>query len=399
MNVATKTAASPAHLAASRTNVVALAENDLAEIAGFIASQSGRSPQAVEDHLRWFLLQNPAREPEDPLGFGLRSPDRQSDDRRSNDRLSNDRRSNDRRSQDRLVGCILCSPQTFRIGDQIIHLMGSSSFYVEETFRGQGARIFLRYTRIPAPLFGSSANADAAALWKAAGATPIPFSDGELFGVLHWPPVAEEFAHRKHSHRLVTRLASSPISNLAKLCRPLKLPAHSSTSLRLLTSPEQVGKLLNDLPENDFSLGGPSQKLTALRDLRYIRWRYFSAHDETTAAFAFRSRSARREILVTVNIRQRGYRGQINVLNLLDVYPEASCEEWLEIVSVLAQRYRSVVDAIVLRNQNPERKKLLCSRGFLWRAFDASTGWFLDKVKRLPAQPWYSVPADGDALI
>src|ERR1700690_3172758 len=157
MNVATKTAATPAHLAASRTNVVALAENDLAEIAGFIASQSGRSPQAVEDHLRWFLLQNPARKPEDPLGFGLRSPDRLS---------------NDRRSQDRLVGCILCSPQTFRIGDQIIHLMGSSSFYVEETFRGQGARIFLRYTRIPAPLFGSSANADAAALLKAAGATP-----------------------------------------------------------------------------------------------------------------------------------------------------------------------------------------------------------------------------------
>jgi GNAT superfamily N-acetyltransferase len=154
----------------SRADPVTLSETDLTEIAGFIAAQSGRIPEWVESHLRWFLLENPARSPEYPLGFGLRSAGQ-------------------------LVGCILISPQWFRVGADKILFMGSSSFYVDEHYRGQGGRIFLQYCRLGKqwPLFGTSANAEAAALWKAAGASPIPYSDEELFGVLHWPPVAEEF--------------------------------------------------------------------------------------------------------------------------------------------------------------------------------------------------------------
>jgi hypothetical protein len=369
------TVASVVRETACRTEVVALTENDLPEIAGFIASRSGRTKQAVESHLRWFLLQNPARKPQYPLGFGLRS-------------------------QDRLVGCILYNPQTFQINHRIIDLMGSSCFYVDEAFRGQGARIFLRCSRIPAPFLGTSANADAAALWKAAGANPIPFSDGELFGVLHWPPVAEEFAHRKFSNRALNRLAASPISKLAKLCRALKLDVHPSGSLRPLESAEEAHKLLTDrFAEDDLSLRDPFQKITALRDLPYIRWRYFSAHDKTTAAFAFRSHSAARESMVTVNVRKRGYREQITALNVLDVYPEATVEQWLEIVGALVQHYGRSVDAVVLRDQNLESRKLFSSRGFIWRAFDAPTGWLLDKGNRLLAQAWYLVPADGDALI
>lgn len=350
---------------APRAELVAISERDIAEVACFIAAQSGRIAETVEAHLRWFLLENPARRPQDSLGFGLRS--------------AGD-----------LVGCILCSPQAFRFENERILLMGSSSFYVDDRHRGHGGRIFLQYCWLGKqhPLFGTSANPEAAALWKAAGANPIPYSEGELFGVPRWPPVVEEFAHRQHLGRVLTRLAGSPISHLVGLVRRLHIDAPES--LQPLTSAEQV----NDLPIHD-----PSAKLTAMRDLPYIHWRYFSGRDRTVAVFAFRSRRPDREILVTVNQRTRGYRGQINTLNVLDVYPEVSPDEWLRIVGALMVRYRDSVDAVVLRSQDADRQKTFCEKGFQPRAFEAPNGWFLDKSKLLPTRVWYPVPADGDGLI
>ncbi len=352
---------------APHTELVPIVEQDIAEVARFIAAQSGRSTEMVEAHLPWFLLENPARKQQDPLGFGLRSCDQ-------------------------LVGCILCSPQMFQFESERIPMMGSSSFYVDEHHRGHGGRIFLQYSRLGNrwPLFGTSANAEAAALWKAAGGNSIPYSDGELFGILHWPPIAEEFAHRRSPSRVFSRLAGSPIFRLAGLFRPLKLDGGACDALRLLTSPEQV---------NDLLVHHPSAKLTAMRDTPYIRWRYFSGRDATVAVFAFRTRRPDCEILVTVNQRTRGYRGQINTLNVLDVYPEVPSNEWLRIVGALIGRYRKTVDAVVLRSQDTERRKIFCERGFQWRAFDAPNGWFLDKARLLPASDWYPVPADGDGLI
>jgi hypothetical protein len=350
----------------SPTELVNLSEKDLAETANFIAVRSGGTSETVESHLRWFLLQNPARRPQDPLGFGLRAADK-------------------------LVGCILCSPQGFRVGADRILFMGSSSFYVDPLHRGQGGRIFLQYCRLGKefPLFGTSANAEAAGLWRAAGASPIPYSEGELFGVLRWAPVAEEFAHRRNANKLLRRVAGSPVANIARLFQPLKIVKNSSDSLRMLTSAEQVSDLL---------IENSSAKLTVMRDLPYIRWRYFSGRDATTAAFAFRHEIGR-QTLVTVNQRVRGYRGQIKTLNVLDIYPEATAEEWVRIVGALIAHYKNEVDAIVLRSQSPDRQWMFCEKGFRWRAFDAPLGWFLDKGKRLQNAAWYPVPADGDGLI
>jgi len=355
------------HQRTPRAESNAIVEQDIAEVARFIAVQSGRTKESVESHLRWFLLENPARQPQDPLGYALHSGDQ-------------------------LVGCILCSPQLFCFESEKILLMGSSSFYVDADHRGHGGRIFLQYSRLGSqrPLFGTSANAEAAALWKAAGASPIPYSDGELFGVLRWPPVAEELAHRRNAGRALTRFAGSSVSALIGLIRPLKLDAEASESLQLLTSAEQV----KDLP-----IRRSSTKLTALRDIPYIRWRYFSGRDETTAVFALRSRQPDQEVLVAVNQRLRGYRAQINTLNVLDVYPEVPPSEWLRIVAALAARYSDGIDAIVLRSQDEDRQKLFCARGFQRRTFDAPNGWFLDRAKLLPTKDWYSVPADGDGLI
>jgi hypothetical protein len=357
--------------AVPRAELVTIAERDVGEVANFIAIQSGRSKETVEAHLRWFLLENPARQPNHPLGFGLRSADQ-------------------------WVGCILCSPQLFRLQEQTILLMGSSLFYVAQNHRGAGGRIFLQYCRLASqhPLFGTSANAEAAALWKAAGANPIPYSEGEVFGIVRWPPVAEEFVHRRRSNRVLLRLARSGFASIGRVLLPLKVDSEDPSSLRLLHSAEQADELLNEAPiRRHFA------KLTAARDLSYLRWRYFSGRDKTVAAFGFRPRTRGNEVLVTVNQRTRGYRAQVNTLNVLDVYPEVSTQEWLRIVGALIARYRSSVDAVVLRSQGPEQQKALRTRGFQPRAFDAPNGWLLDRSKLLPTRDWYPVPADGDGLI
>jgi hypothetical protein len=351
-----------------RAELVTIETKDIPEVASFIATQSSRSRESVEAHLRWFLLENPALRAQDPLGFGLRSADR-------------------------LVGCILCSPQLFRCEKQAIFFMGSSLFYVDDRHRGYGGRIFLQYCRMGNrhPLFGTSANVEAAALWKAAGARPIPHSEGELFGVLRWPPIAEEVAHRRYSNRPLSALAGSSLATIAGAFRPLKIECSSSDKLRPLTSAERVSDLLQ---RHNFST-----KLTAARDLPYLRWRYFSERDATVAVFAFRSDELNREVFVAVNQRIRGYREQIKTLNVLDVYPEVSQAEWLQIVGALIVRYRQMVDAIVLRSQNLEQRKMFCERGFQWRAFNAPNGWVLDRSEFLPTHDWYPVPADGDGLI
>jgi hypothetical protein len=354
-------------VANSRAEFITLVESDLREVARFIAVESSRASNTVESHFRWFWLQNPARQPQQPMGFGLLS-------------------------SGQLVGCILCSPQMFRFRNKQILLMGSSSFYVDEAYRGSGGRIFLSYCRLGNkwPLFGTSANAEAAALWKAAGAKPIPFSEGELFGVIRWPPVAEEVAHRWRPNKFLSRLAGNSMANALSLLRPLRLERDKYGTLEPLSSAEQV----IDLEIKDFST-----RFTAERDSAYLHWRYFSGNDPTTTVFAFRSRLVDKPVMVAVNQRSRGYRAQINTLNVLDVYPEVSPDALVGIVAALIARYEKKVDAIVLRSQDAERQRIFRRSGLHARLFDAPNAWYLDKSNLLPSHDWYPVPADGDGLI
>jgi hypothetical protein len=352
----------------SRAELVAISEPDMVELAHFIAAQSGRDPDSVERHLRWFLLENPAREPQIPLGCGLRSP------------------------QGQLVGCILYVPQTFRFQQQTLVVIGSSCFYVDQRYRGSGGLVFLRFSELSRkwPLFGNSANAGAAQLWEARGALPIPHSDHELLGVLRWEGVIEEGLASRGIPKTFARLTAHPAAPLMRSFRRLKLADGRSEDLVPLTSAEQVMQL---------PIHGPALELTANRDLPYLRWRYFSGRDATVGVFAFRNRRVESEVLVTVNQRPRGYRGQIRALHVLDIYPSVRSEVCASIVAALAARYRSTVDAIVLRGLDEARQDVFRRLGFLRRQFDAPNGWLLDKSGFLPTRNWYLVPADGDWLI
>ena len=351
-----------------RAELVAIFEADIVELAQFIAVQSGREPASFESHLRWFLLENPARDPQIPLGCGLRS------------------------SQGQLVGCILYVPQTFRFQQQPLPVIGSSCFYVDAHYRGSGGLIFLRYSELGRrwPLFGNSANADAAKLWKARGAVPIPYSDHELVGVLRWEGVIEEELTRRSMPKILARMTSGATAPLVRPFKRLRLEGGRGEDLVLLNSADEVIQL---------PIHGPAPHLTASRDLRYIRWRYFSGRDTTVAAFAFRNQQIESEVLVTVNQRPRGHRGQIRTLYVLDIYPSVTLEVCTSIAAALAERYRRSIDAIVLRGLDDARQKVFRRLGFLRRQFDAPNGWFLDKSDLLPTRNWYLVPADGDWLI
>jgi hypothetical protein len=350
------------------SEVVRLAENDLQEVAAFIARESGKGPQQVEAHLRWFLLENPARQKGIPLGWGLRG------------------------EHGELAGCLLSSPQDFRFRTQHVPLMGSTCFYVDSAHRSVGALIFLKYSRLNDrwALFGNSANAEAASLWKGRGATPIPDSDRELLGPIRWGPVLEDVIFRKTGRSSASRFVGKLGAGVASVFRHLNLDSGLSVDLAPLTSAEDAAELTTSTPP---------EQLTSVRDVSYLRWRYFSRRDPTLALFAFRSQGVDRPVLVAVNERTRGRRDQIRSINLLDLYPAVDPEICLQVVTGLYARYRERVDMIVLRCMDPRRQKVFQKAGFLMRKFHGANGWFLDKHNLLPVCDFYLVPGDGDWII
>ena len=351
----------------SKANLVDLAERDLPELAGFVAVQSGRAPEETLSHLTWLLLENPARSEFGILGCGVRS------------------------SQDVLVGCILYLPQVFVLRQNPLLMLGSSCFYVDESHRGSGGALFLKFARAAnqRPLFGNSANALAAQLWKARGATPIPDSDHELLGVVHWPPVVEEVAVRRGVGKSLARGAGAAAAWLRHV-RKLRLLPDKEGELVRLSSVEEVMELLR-MESTSY--------LTARRDEAYMRWRYFSRQDPTIALFVFHNRCSRSQMFVAVNKRPRGYRMQIRSLNVLDIFPKPDPDALAAIVADLRSKYREHIDMIVLRNLDAPCRNRLLEAGFRRREFESPNGWLLDRRGLLPTHDCHFVPADGDWTI
>jgi len=242
--------------ASSRADLVEIFERSLSDVARFIAEQSKEALAVVEERLRWLLIDNPARDQGTPLGWGLRS------------------------STGEFVGCVLCVPQRFRHEESTFVVMGSSSFYVDEIHRGMGGLIFLKYSQLSSrwPLFGNSANAEAAQLWKARGAVCIGFSDHELLGVINRGPIIEEMVARRTGGQVLPYLTGRLFASFAIPFMRLKTRCAESGELYPLTSADQVvTQAIGEVR---------AAKITAVRDLPYIKWRYFSGRDTSAASFA-----------------------------------------------------------------------------------------------------------------
>ncbi len=162
--------------------------------------------------------------------------------------------------------------------------MGSSSFYVDDHHRGHGGRIFFSIAASPGDGLCSelqpTLRQQLCGRRQAQVQCRIPMAN-----------YSPSYAGRQWSKSLFiaeVRIACSPVCRGPNLpacgsVRPLQIDAVPPEALQPLTSAEQV---------NDLRVHHPSVEIDSMRDLAYIRWRYFSRRDATTAAFAFRSRQS-----------------------------------------------------------------------------------------------------------
>jgi hypothetical protein len=342
--------------------------SDMEEVASFIGreSSSKMTGAAAVDRLSWILLENPARERGDPLGWLLRS------------------------SSGDIAGCMCCAPQKFCDGQTTFRLAMANSFYVSDEYRGAGTSIFLKYLQLGRrfPLFVSSANTVVAGIWHRLGAYPLARSDHEMLGIVNWKPALEEAVYRKTSSEPIARLSSAFV---ASFFRARRLSSSPGGELLSLTSADEAAKLCAE---------HKSDKITNCRDAAFLKWRYFSRPEPLTRLFAFSSADGNNQrFMVAINFQTRGYKQQVKALHVLDIWGEPSTETLLAIISSLWREYRERIDLFVFRCLNPMQEQVLQSVGFKSRSFAAPIAWCIDKPGLLPSKQWYFVPADGDMFL
>jgi hypothetical protein len=347
-----------------------ISPSDLEEVARFIGRVSGSDmplPRAVK-RLSWILLENPARGPGDPLGWFLRAPSGE------------------------VVGCMCCAPQKFCFGQTTFTLMMANSFYVDDQYRGGGTSIFLKYLQLGRryPLFVSSANPTVAEMWQKLGGYPLGNSDGEVLGILCWPPLLAESVYRKTASDRMARFTAGLASPWLRVRRRL-LPGNAEGELVRLSSPEEAARVCAE---------HHSDKITSCRDVAFLKWRYFSGVGPMTRLFAICPRDGdKKQFMVGVHLQNRGYKQQVRALHVLDIWGEADPKTYLAIAACLVREYRGQIDVLVFRCLDPTQQQALTANGFKVRPFAAPIAWCIDKAGLLPSKDWYFVPADGDMFL
>ncbi|MFY9905295.1 MAG: hypothetical protein WAM43_09520 [Terriglobales bacterium] len=343
--------------------------SDLEEVARFIAliSRSNTPHSTAVKRLVWILLENPAREPADPLGWLLRTP------------------------AGEMAACMCCAPQKFCFDEKTFTLMMANSFYVDDRYRGGGASIFLKYLQLARryPLFVSSANATVAAMWQKLGGYSLGNSDHEVIGVLRWRPLLAESIYRKTASDRFSQFASALASPFLRARRGF--PSDTAEGqLFPLHTPEEAATVCAEYHSN---------KITNCRDAAFLKWRYFSSATPTTRLFAFRLVAGENKFMVAVQLQNRGYKQQTRALHILDIWGAPDSRSYLAIAAALAREYRGQIDMLVFRCLDPAGQQALTAHGFKARKFAAPIAWCIDKHGLLPSQTWYFVPADGDMLL
>lgn len=347
----------------------AIAPSDLEEVARFILRASGSNtplPRAVA-RLSWILLENPARDPADPLGWLLRAPSGE------------------------IAGSMCCAPQKFCFGHKTFTLMMANSFYVDGHYRGSGAAIFMKFLQLGRrfPLFVSSANATVAEMWQKLGGNPLGNSDHEVIGILRWPPLLAETIYRKTASDRLSRFTSALAAPFLNAPRWLRSdPAEGQFAP--LSTPEEAAKVCAHYR---------SDNVTSCRDIAFLKWRYFSPVTPSVRLFTFYTTDAQQKLMVAVQLQKRGYKQQIRALQVLDIWGRGEPKSYLAIAAALAREYREQIDMLVFRCLDRARQQVLTNHGFKLRPFAAPIAWSIDKYGLLPSQTWYFVPADGDMFL
>jgi hypothetical protein len=227
-------------------------------------------------------------------------------------------------------------------------------------------------------------------MWQKLGGFPLGNSDGEVLGILRWPPLLAESVYRKTASDRMARFTAGLASPWLRARRRL-LPGNAEGELVPLSSPEEAARVCAE---------HHSDKITSCRDVAFLKWRYFSGVGPMTQLFAFRPRDGdKKQFMVGLHLQNRGYKRQVRALHVLDIWGEADQKTYLAIAACLWRQYRDQIDVLVFRCLNPMQQQALTANGFKVRPFAAPIACCIDKAGLLPSKDWYFVPADGDMFL
>jgi hypothetical protein len=297
---------------------------DLEALPGFFAREGPAPPETGATtppdaaHYRWFLFDNPAQPRHVRPGWVAR----------------------DERGE--LVGCKFCVGQKFQHAGTVFTLLMGGGFYVSKTHRGLGLALMRRYLErgVEYALFSPTMNEVSGALYEHYGGYSIPNTDHEWLGVLHYGPVVEEFLARRFGRAGLARVVGRAAS-----LRPAALRSRGAGggALTRVASTELASLEVAVPPEHQ-------KDITALRNEPFLRWRYFEGPDASRALFLYRSE--RDECaLVGVNLRNRGVRGQVRALMVLDYWGRLPANVIASVARHPAAAYRERADVIVFGGQ------------------------------------------------
>ncbi|HWE04053.1 MAG TPA: hypothetical protein VG326_16730 [Tepidisphaeraceae bacterium] len=347
-----------------------ISEDDIADVARFLARQTrpgeavGASPMTAERRLRWLLLENPSRASDIPLGWRIRD-------------------------DGTVVGAAVCMPFRIGAGDFRATALQFAKFFVDADYRGMGLGILMRFVHEGRrfPLFCTSTNAKSGELFFRLGGSLIAGLDHTMLGIVRPAPLIDEWLFRRTRRPLLARRLASPIPAMMAPARRLARRRDLIRGVNLFP--------LHDVEEAAaIGLPPPAAALAIVRDREYLRWRYFSGERERDV-YCFRRKSECDRLVVVEEIRS-GYRGQIRVLNVLDIWPPPTPDSTAPLAAALAHRYRGRFDTIWMRGQSPAAEKALGAAGFLRHVFPAPLGWFIDSENRLPTNQWYLMPGESE---
>lgn len=351
--------------------VEALKESDLDQTVRFQHEQIGGSDsdpalhRARIEKARWYLFENPELSDDLPRGFVARSG-------------SGD-----------VIGTMQCSPQRFRIGDEEVVLLCSGGYYVDSTHRGVGLRLMRALLDWSDGIvhFASTMNEVSGAIYERYGGYPIPDTEHEMIGVLHWSPVVQEAIGRRIGRPGLARLLSRPMALV-----PSRVGGGPEGQLVEIGSADELSATRWETPAEHAS------QVTAARDPAFLRWRYFEGPDRSRRVFRYADASGRAAFVAT-RMERRGSEGQIRSLCVLDYWGALAQEAIRDVARLLARRFRAEADMLVFRGQPRGRQEALREVGFMRRLLPRAIGVCIDPADRLPTRSWYLVPADGDTSI
>ena len=353
---------------AGAVQISEIAAGDLEALARFLAREaSGPSEEAavqVRDaaHYHWFLLENPAQPAGVPCGWIGRN------------------------AAGEVVGSKFGAAQRFLCAGRVQTLLMGGGFYVSGEHRGLGISLMRRYLEQGQQhaLYASTMNEVSGAFYEHYGGYPVPHTDHEWLGVLHYAPLVEEVLVRRFGRPALARLLARGAA-----LRPAAVRGTLRGTLTRVNSPAELASLAIEAPPEH------AGDITHLRDEAFLRWRYFEGPDRTRALYVYRS-EAGGHALVAVNLRARGARSQVRALMVLDYWGALPPAEIANAARQLGARYREQAEVIVFRGQPQGRQQVLAQAGFVRRALPRAVGVCIDKHGLLPTRSWYMVPADGD---